>query len=150
MIPVSVFFMVSCFVFLRHIRKRRKRAVRRRGRSWSWRKPAKPSCIFEKGREYVIFLKSAGPSPALLNERGLTALEVDAVYVDMRGVREEVPVLLRRWAEMRAANAKKPGPGAAVWGEGVENRGMPASWIVFIAVMLIGMGAHASAGKRPG
>lgn len=86
----------------------------------------------------------------MLNERGLTALEVDAVYVDMRGVREEVPVLLRRWAEMRAANAKKPGSGAAVWGEGVENRGMPASWIVFIAVMLIGMGAHASAGKRPG
>lgn len=110
------------------------------------------SIIFQKDREYVIFLKSAGPSPALLNEYGLTALVVEenAVNVDIRGGREELPTLLRQWAEMRDADVKEPRPGAAVWGEGDEKRGMPGIWMVAVAIMLIGMGAHATARKRSG
>jgi hypothetical protein len=97
------------------------------------------STIFHKNREYIVFLESPGPSPTLLDEDGLTALEVKEkmVKIDMRGRQEGVQTMLQQFAIIHGSHVKEPVSGDVIWGKSFDTKIIHFIMIV-VLLMIIG------------
>lgn len=98
------------------------------------------SMKFQKGQNYLVFLKEVGDTPALLHSDGTTALEVQGnkAIVNMQNDKEDVSILLQKYAMDHQQEMKTPEQGAPVWGEDNNNNlfiGGGAVLIVFGVIL---------------